>query len=191
MNDKWNFDVVQWDKLTKDSANFLLSQAEKYLNETVDSSKTISEKSNKLIALIAPGSIALLVYIFNRLNERTGLFEFVFLSAVLCVPVLLRSIYFLYKNIGHYRVFVSGELPKNIATKEFIDNDFDENEQYINYVINSLEHIQYKIDQNARNNEIRSRNNEKALKNLLFLLACPVISFVAVNWFLILCYCFC
>lgn len=170
MGDTWNFDVVQWDKLTKDSANFLLSQSEKYLNETVDSSKTISEKSNKLITLIAPGSIAL--------------------SAILCIPVLLRSVYFLYKNIVHYKVFVSGELLKNIATKEFIDNDFDENEQYINYVINSLEHIQYKIDQNAINNEVRSRNNEKALKNLLFLLACPAISFIATNWFLILCYCF-
>jgi len=168
----WKTDIKNWDKISDKTAALMLNQCETLLKETVETSKLISAKAEKLISILIPIFSLLLAYTFNNISK---LDEFLPVCALLSLFVIGTSIFFSVKNMFQYTISVPGEYPKNIVISQFVDN-VEQNDQYIQMLLNVCENIQIRIDCNEHSNKIRLRDNEIALKTLLLLPSCPVLS---------------
>ncbi len=126
-------DIINWNKITEKTASLMLDQSETALKETIETAKLISSRVDKLISIQLPIATALIVYLFN--NRISTITNFLPLTALLSLIIILISLFFCHKAFRKYDIAIPGEYPENIARSEFIDNDFDDNEQYINIVL--------------------------------------------------------
>jgi len=168
----WKTDIRDWDKISDKTATLMLSQCETLLKETIESAKNISAKAEKLVTILIPIFTLLLAYTCNNINKLN---EFLPLCALLSLCVIGASIFFSVKNMFQYTLSVPGEYPKNIVKSQYIDN-VEQNDQYIQMLLNVCENIQIRIDCNEASNKIRLRDNEISLKILLGLPICPFLS---------------
>jgi hypothetical protein len=173
----WKTDIKDWRKLSKDTADFILAQAETLLKETLDTANSITVRAERIITLQVPLLVGLLVYIFNNLKDIS---HFLPLTAVLCATVIISSIAACYNNFKKNEIDVPGEYPKNILSSRLIENKFDEKEQYLNMVINQCENFQLRIDKNDKLNVLRMKRNMRSLNIFIFgLTLCPVVGYLA------------
>jgi|JI10StandDraft_1071094.scaffolds.fasta_scaffold1178287_1 hypothetical protein len=148
----WKTDIVNWPKLTVESAKLYITQAENRLTGTVETSKIITAKTELLSAISITIISASIYYFFN------GNIPFVKAISFFAFILMLPICFFLIKNWKKYEVATVGEEPQKIFTSKFIDTEFSENEQYINLVFQVMETLQFKIDLNHQTNTVRQRN---------------------------------
>jgi purine-cytosine permease-like protein len=177
----WKTDVKNWDKITNETASLILDQSETVLKETVETAKTISEKTDRLMSILLPIASAILIYLIR--NIYTYKLNFLNISGGLIFCVICISLWYCYKNFRHYNIAIPGFPPKDILISKLIDNGFNESQQYINMIMTLCENIQDRIELNTTLNTSRSRNNRIALKWLFAIPVCPMVSAV----FLFLC----
>ena len=170
-NEKWKSDILNWTLISKETASLIINQSESLLKETIDTSKTITAKSEKLLSFQVPGGLATIVYFFN--NYKVG-DSFLLLTSILCFIVIFVSLCFSFKTFRKHIIYVTGEYPKNIATSKYIDCHLDEHQQYINLVLSICENTQNRIDANRLLSEKRSKSNEAALIVLVTVVLCPI-----------------
>lgn len=170
---KWETDIKDWTKVSKDTANLFISQSEKCLNETVETSKSISSKADKILTILIPAITALVAYLCNTLFiiKKT---DSLFVVGSLVLIVLLISIIFCYKNFVKYNVAVVGTYPNELVTSELIDADFSPENQFSNIALWLCENMKSGIVHNEITNARRMRNNTLAIRALLFIPLCPV-----------------
>ncbi len=168
-------DMINWNKITEKTASLMLDQSETALKETIETAKLISSRVDKLISIQLPIATALIVYLFN--NRISTITNFLPLTALLSLIIILISLFFCHKAFRKYDIAIPGEYPENIARSEFIDNDFDDNEQYINIVLSICENIQKRLNYNNKINRKRTANSTRAVYALSFLLICPILSY--------------
>jgi hypothetical protein len=172
----WKTDIKDWTKISEKTATLMLTQSELVLKEKLETAKSISQKAEKILTILIPITTALITFLFSKkLNE---ILEFLPLTALLCLPILLISIIFSYYNFLKYEIAIPGEYPKNIATTTFIDQPFTSDQQYVNMVLNICENIQRRIDINEESNRVRRSFNIRSIKTLGLLILCPVISYL-------------
>jgi hypothetical protein len=166
---------AEWGSISKDSIDFIYSQAELLLQETLDTAKGIGLKADRIITILSPLTAALIIYV---LNNVCSIGEFLPLTALLSVAVLILSIGFSYRNFQNYKIRVGGDYPKEMLTIENLKKIPDEKQQYLNLVINQCEILQDRIDKNDIDNIRRQKRNTAALKILVFgLIPCPVLGY--------------
>src|ERR1700722_7706756 len=144
-NEDWKSDIKDWDKITKETANLLLEQGETLLKETVLTAESISKRADRIVTILIPLSAALATYIFNNLS---CIKNFLPLTALCCFVVILISLASVYGNFKNYKINVPGEYPKNIMTTTFINNSFNNHQQFINLTMSICENLQRRIAQN-------------------------------------------
>jgi len=99
IENEWKSDIVNWDKLTKDTALLMLNQSETLLKETIETAKLISSKANSLITILITAASTLLAYILTNINKNdknamllgTAFLSFlvIALSIIFCAKTLL------------------------------------------------------------------------------------------------------
>lgn len=163
---EWKTDIKDWTKISEKTATLMLNQCETALKETLDTAKSISVRADRFISIILPIMSVLIIYVINNINVWC---EILPLSAISAVLLLILALAYCIPNFWKYEICIPGEYPKNIVVSQFIDNDFDHNQQYLNMVLSICENIQIRIDINDKNNEIRTKRNKRCLITLLCL----------------------
>ena len=176
--ERWRTDIKDWTKITDKTATLMVSQCETLLKETIETSKTISLRAEKLSTILIPISASLLVYCMNNIETYNS---FIYIYAFLAFFIVIVSLWFCIKNMFNYNILLPGTTPSNLLVSNYIDNDLNlantaNDRQYISIVISICENIQFKISNNINTNNKRILDNEKSLKTLLLLIPC---SFVA------------
>lgn len=180
---RWKTDIKDWTKISKETADLMLSQCEAVLADNVDTAKSISAKAEKLLSILVPIASAIVVYLLK--SGQT--FNFLTLTASISFVLLGLSIYFAYLNFKHYEIAIPGDFPKKLVLSKFIDNDLSKEQQYISMVLSICENIQERLDVNAPINDKRIDNNRLSIFFLITLPACPVLSYF---YFLVCEHCF-
>lgn len=177
----WKTDIQNWKNISDNTAALMLEQSETLLKETVNTAESISLKAGKIISILVPAATALATYLFTI--PQINLTVFLHLTAFLCLTVIIASLFFCYRNFEKYTISTPGELPRNIVKSIYIDNKYSEHEQYINLVLNTCENIQRRINVNEELNKLRTNNNTISLRILLFLILCPLLSYLLTLFF--------
>lgn len=164
----WRADIVNWNKISIETASLYLELAEKRLDETVETSKSISDKNDKLLTLTITLITAILSYIlstaFLTINEK-----YLSTTLILMLLNLIVQICFLFKNILPFRIGTKGEEPKFILVEKFIDK-YDDKEQYLNLALHTCEMYQEKINCNQT---INSKRNNRLMIAIYMYLGLP------------------
>jgi hypothetical protein len=178
MKDKkwWVNDINKWDKINKDTAQLMLKQSEKLLDETIETAKTISAKSTQLMTILIPLSTILVGYLMQNL-AKNGL-NYLSITSILGLVCIVISALYCYKNFTPYEIALSGEYPHDIVASKYIDNSFTEKQQYLNMVLNVCDNIENRILANDKFNTSRMRNNDIAIKALFIIPFCPVSAYL-------------
>ncbi len=138
----------KWYLLTKDSAQFIFSQAQLRLKESIDSYTSIREVAHKIIALIIPIITASVIYGFNlKVDQQQIMYPlFVFTVFYVVAAVLL------FFSIRHKDVYAAGSNPIDLLTDKMIiteEEGYYDEQQYLNYIMCVSGHIQTAINVNA------------------------------------------
>lgn len=174
--EQWKCNLAYWRGITKETTSIILSQSEAVLKETIETSKTISAKADRLLSIVLPSVTGLIIFIINDFSNHK--LRLINLSAILCLLILILSLTFIYLNIKSYDIAVPGEYPKQMLRPEFINETIKVEEQHLNIFLHICENIQNKIDGNRLKNAKRRKNNQIALNLLLSIPISPVISYL-------------
>lgn len=172
----WRADINNWQKITIQTATFYVDLAEKRLDETVETSKNTTDKSDKLLTI----NITLLTTILAYLSNTNFYDEYFNVVLVFMALFLIIQLYYLYSNIFLFKIGTKGEEPKHILIDDFIEN-FERDEQYLNLTLQICETYQEKINSNNKINVKRADN----LTNAIYLfLGLPISFLLALVYFL-------
>ena len=149
----WKTDIEKWQNISVQTAEFYVTLAEKRLDESVESSKSASDKSEKLLALNITLFTSILAYLTNT-NFKITYFNLVLAFVIIFLSIQL---FYLYKNNFIYKIGTKGEEPQHILKKEFIES-YEDDEQYLNLALHICETYQEKINSNNIVNGKRAKN---------------------------------
>ena len=170
---KWKSDIINWDQLSNEAAVFVVQQGETVLNECVETARTISAKADRLISILLPLASAIMLYLISGTPLHHN--QFLKISGLLILMVMLISLCYCYKNFRHYQIAIPGLYPKDMLTSRIINTTFTERQQYLTLVFNVCENIQQQIEINAELNQARTNNNRLAIKWLFAIPFCPMV----------------
>lgn len=138
----------KWHHLTKDSAQFIFSQAQLRLKESIDSYTSIREVAHKIIALIIPIITASVIYGFNLKSGQQQIIYPLFVFSVFYVVAAIL----LFFSIRHKDVYAAGSNPIDLLTDKMIiteEEGYYDEQQYLNYIMCVSGHIQTAINGNV------------------------------------------
>lgn len=173
----WRTDIESWEKISKDTIDFYFDIAGSRLVETVKTSESITKKTHLVLIGILGLSTSLMGYIVS-LKCVTD-FAIV---AVVAIFIFLGLLFWLAKNLFPYKIGTIGEEPIVILKSKYIDNDFNEHEQYVNLKLQICEAYQEKITKNKITNLIRQIRVEKVIWALIILPFLLFLVFVVVHF---------
>ncbi len=170
----------KWYLLTKDSAQFIFSQAQLRLKETIDAYVMIRDVAHKVITIIIPIITASIAFIFLK---KTTTLE-ITLPVVVFICCYLFAAAVLLISIRHKPVHMAGSYPGDLLNDTMIitkEEGFSEDEQYINYISCVCGHIQDSINANTQ------RCNQIASLNVCAIFIAIIIasSFLFITWALV------
>ena len=169
-------DIVNWHTMSDKTAALIIVQGEGLLKETVETSKAISARADKLISIQITILTGLTVYLFG--NGVKWPLTFLQLTAILALVIVSISFINAYRSYRKYNVAVPGEFPNVLATSAFIDSFQDTQHEYLNMVMNVVQSIQARIDVNTESNKKRMNWNSSSLNWLLFLPISPLLAYL-------------
>lgn len=181
-NKDWKTDIKNWQKISEQTAKLMLEQSESVLKETTETAKGISARAERIISILIPITTALVAYLFSK--SYSQLMDFLPLTAILCLTVAVASLVLSYINFEKYSIAIPGDYPDKIVRSVFIDNTYNEAEQYVNMILSICENIQRRISINEKCNAKRTRNNTMSLRVLFGFILCPVLAYFLSHVFL-------
>lgn len=153
--DIWRMNVTDWNNVSESTAQLYLELAEKKLQETVETAKSITDKNDKVLAINVAMVTALLGY-FTSLPFDDVSLNYIGLVVLIIIVKLIISICFLLRNLFVYKIGTIGEEPRFIMKSEFLKN-YDKIEQYLNLAFHMCEIYQLKISENEKLNLTRTK----------------------------------
>ena len=123
----YKVDKKYWKLLNLDSMKLILIESNMLLGETLDSIKSITNKSNDLFKILIVALLALIGFIFT--SENVSLFLYI-MSAYFIV-LLFIVVFILYSAIYPKLNALTGTEPKNILKDSIVKYDADNNELMI------------------------------------------------------------
>ncbi len=161
----WRTNIENWNKISKDSASLFLELAEKRLDETVETFNNISNRNERLLGFSITLITAILGYL-TSLKSNTNYNLYILIVSVLVLAMLFVQLFYLFKNLFSFKIGTKGEEPKLILNQNFVEG-YDDDEQYLNLVLQICESYQMKIENNHKVNKIRNKNFMIAIYLLL------------------------
>ena len=160
--ERWKTDIKRWSKLDLNTAKFYIQEAETRLNETVQTYNINSTRTYWLLVVAMSTVSTAMGYLFS------GGDLYLQATAGFSLSFSLVAIIWLYKNLKSYDVYTVGEEPKILFTSKFVDV-FEGEKQYLNLIFQTMETIQFKIDNNHITNNRKMRNNKIARIAIVFM----------------------
>ena len=177
MENKTNFDLPKWEKISEKTAALLYSEAEKRLQETINTFNIHTDKAFRILSLSLPSITLVAGFIVHstplqQLGTNWPAMTFVFLN-IIAVGIIVRLV------LSH-TIQVSGSLPiDNFDQKNFESDPLCK--QYIGWVVTLSERIQDKINHNTAINHDRAKHLNHAM--LISGVVAPVLSFIVFLFF--------
>lgn len=178
MEKLWEPDIKNWKLITKDTADLIIKECEMGLDSKVKSLESITNRSDKLLAVYVPIITASAIYIFPNL-KKIG-FDYLITVSFLIFLLAAFGLYFCYQNAKHYTVNDLGYYPDKIFRSLYIDNDYLEKEKYIAMAIVVFRNIQARMRENDKTIAARMKNNVFALRILFFMCFTPFLGYLIV-----------
>ena len=147
----WHTDIQDWTKLTKDTVNFCLSQAELSLKSSIEASDRISTRAFSILTVVIPIITLSIGYLFKQITEHNA-DNYILSLAIFCLFFCFMSLFFLIRIIFPRNWMSLGGQPKEIFTSNMLDNDFEPELKFIAIVMGEIQAIQLKIDFNRASN---------------------------------------
>jgi hypothetical protein len=161
MNEKkFKADFSSWRNITKETAKFYFDEAEKRLQETIVTSKNISDSTHKIITVLI--SMFILIFGFITTNilkppstDTTINFPLLFTSISVCL-ILIRALYLAIQILQPRSIMTTGIMPKKLINPSPIDKHGKTELQFIDILLSACENYQVRIDLNIASNKQRT-----------------------------------
>jgi hypothetical protein len=141
-----------WERLSIDSTEFVFGEAEKYLSETIETAKVLTDRAINVFQFSLPLSIASIVLLLSDRNADKLLRHLCIIGLITCLLISWKclKVYRLYQTMPH------GNLPSNLLNEDKLN--FPAAEQRKIFLQNALVTIQNSIEFNLNENKRRSRD---------------------------------
>ena len=157
-NDKVNiFEWENWDKLSVDTAQFILGQAEKELSELIVAADVLTQRSSTIMQASFAVLIGLIGYSVSKPESDIG----IKLAVVSCVFLIVIS-FLSFRIYRLYKVKPMGNRPSKMVTEEKTNHD----KQHLVYIYNSIKTTEKSIVFN----EIENGKRVRELKLVFYLI---------------------
>lgn len=139
-----------WEKLELDTAKFILEESEKFLSETIDTAKILTDRAVNIMQFSIPLSLALIGILSSKdINPLLYQISFIGLVAAIIVSSLCFKVYKL------YQIRPLGNTPIGMINSKKME--FRGEQQLKVYLISAIHGIQISIEFNETANSERSR----------------------------------
>lgn len=162
---------------TKDTAQYIFQQAEKSLNETIETEKLITDRCYRFLAFAAPAALTFIGIAAVKVTAEK--YDVTLVLAVVSSLLLISAVGALYKNFFPKSLYLSGSRPSrlmNTRTLEMFqnyhpggaitDNDLvtiRKDRQVIAFYLWEARSYENRINKNTEQNESRSAKLSRAL----------------------------
>jgi hypothetical protein len=160
--ERWAAATANKEKLTKDDAVFIFNQAEKLLNDSVETGTIIVDRTNTLLTIIAGVVIGLTGYTIDQVDKK-GQFTDLIITTTIGLTYFLLLAFFIIKNLQPHPYKVSGSLPKNLFSDPFFRNVITDDKRIIHFYVSEIENYQFRIEENNKKNSYRWKLYRKTL----------------------------
>ena len=147
----WTTDIQDWTKLTKDTVNFCLSQAELSLKSSIETSDRITTRAFSILTIVIPIVSLSIGYLFKQIIDHTT-DKYILIAAIFGLFSCFLSLLFLIRIIFPRDWMSLGGQPKDIFTSNMLDNEFSPELKYVAIVMGEIQAVQYKINFNQSSN---------------------------------------
>lgn len=162
-----------WKAIPIQSAKHILELSKERVEFTLEESLRITNRSFSIIILLTSLLSLLIGFTFNRiLNNEIIPFDYlnVIYTIIISIQIIMLLTLLLPKKLQ-----VKGHVPRILARKEFLyTSKLTADENYLAYVINSIEHNQTAIDTNSPVNLRRSNT----LKTILWSISLMIPAYI-------------
>ena len=168
----WKIQVNDWEKINKESAMFIINEADKFLKYTIEVSDKITTRAFSFLLITLTILIGIIGFTFQSYKECSALSPNLICNFLFAIMLIIVSV-FLILIVSPRFFMMTGRSPKEIAINEFLCNDSLTPElSYLALILNEIENYQAKIEYNIDQNQKRT----KRFKNIL--IAMIIASFV-------------
>jgi hypothetical protein len=167
---QWNSPLADYDIISRDSCRLLFEQAKAYLDETIEESEELTQRSSRMLFLLLPAAGAIVGFIISnreRVKAPTQFDLLLILGVGICLFSCLMGLIKLFgvKNI-HYR----GAKPEEMMRPEIFKlKNMNQIEKAL--YISEIERMQVKIEQMDQWNYERILNYLNVVKTFLLMMA--------------------
>jgi len=179
-------------KLSIEEAKFVLEHGEKKLKEISDATQLIIARTLPALTIVVGFIIALLGFSFNKLSEKTELYDPYIVTPFIAIYYLYRISRKLVNNIKAEDYKPLGLDPKVLLGDSFFPNQNDDDDdmeknRLTYFYMNEAHNIQGKIDSNNLKNENRWAIFNSALSEIIFtpLLICLTFAIAKATLYLV------
>lgn len=174
MKKKFKITSKKWKTISINSATHIMGESKEFLDYTLNESDKITNRAFSLILLVSTLLSVIVGYTFDKLiNNETSILISLSTGTVIILTILLI---FLLLLIFPKQVLVKGQLPRLIATENFLlAPKLTAEENYLMYILNAIEHNQTKIDFNL------AKNIKRQL--ILRIILCAIVAIIPVFLF--------
>ena len=189
--EKWNeISVANEDKFSLEELKFILSQSEKFLKQTFDTSTTIVTRSTILLSIFVTLFVSDFAYIVNQLSTHNIDFS-------LLPTSIIMLFYFFYlafrtiNNIKSHDYKSIGDDPKDLLHDHFPYTKAEEKEREKYYYRFVIKDYKIRLDHNNKMNKKRWAIYNTTLRHIqympLVLMITYLLSFLANIWYYHIC----
>jgi hypothetical protein len=166
-----------WDKLTDDTALFILDQAEKKLSELISAADALTNRAINTLQFSIPGLALLIGFIYSDYSSGIlGHLSIIAIIVLVAISILAFMTYHLYK------VVPLGNTPINLINDEKVLHE----KQKLVFLFNAIKTAQNSIDKNELANKKRVKNIKRIQIIIWFGLTTELILYPLIYYLVIL-----
>ena len=166
------------EKITLDEAKFIFEQAEKLLQQVINSSNIIISRTTTLISIAIALMVALTGYSFTK-YQSNSLHDPLFISSVYGSVYLFVLCFLLVLNIKSKDYSMTGANPKDLLNNSIFVFDSEHDKRIITLYANEITNYQEKIRKNIQTN----KNRWSLFNWTLYLMICtPIVMLLAYHF---------
>jgi hypothetical protein len=163
MENNWTIQVKDWTLISKDSALFIIGEADKYLKYTIEVSDKVTARAFSFLLICISIFTAIIGFTFKYYSENPGI-SLNLICNLLFAIMLLINCYLLILIVSPRFFMMTGRIPKEIAIPDFLDNqDLTAEQSHLALILNEIENCQTKIEYNINQNQDRLKMFKRTL----------------------------
>lgn len=150
----WIAEDYKKNKLTLQDVQFIFSQAEKLLRDSVDTSEVIVSRTSTLVTVIAGLLVGFTGFIITQFTRATK-FDNIFYTTGIGILYLYIVLLYTHRNLKPKTYLIDGSLPIDLFNDGFFIAQVKDEKRILQYYVNEIENYQDNIVKNNFINEKR------------------------------------